>query len=380
MYKGCVVLNRALIVEEVLFGFLKELEAFEYAMESLDHIWNVLFPSENGKWHHLRVVNYKEAYVFIDITGDLKPIELKKPNSINELPDYRFPDLNGWTNLVQEARSWLKLVAKDWIAANKRVRVEYPLDYRKGIVPHALIRATFADYFRFDLEVGPEKKQKIIELVESLYLRRSENTELESLTANEYFNYCKIAYIAAKREDEKVDETLSGRELYRMFADGRDDGLLEIDGDSQQEFADWIDGKHPKKGMGGHPWEIKRGGNTTHITLAVYRPRYSQHNRFVIELCGEAWTRFAETLKMLYAIHKAGLPITITNPESVRKRLLAQDNVGIIPSYDSYHRANQYFPAKQDVFEVLHYKDLGRYKRRITPFITWEPLPILRPM
>lgn len=64
-------------VEEVLFGFLKELEAFEYAMESLDHIWNVLFPSENGKWHHLRVVNYKEAYFFIDITGDLKPIELK---------------------------------------------------------------------------------------------------------------------------------------------------------------------------------------------------------------------------------------------------------------------------------------------------------------
>lgn len=367
-------------VEEVLFGFLKELEAFEYAMESLDHIWNVLFPSENGKWHHLRVVNYKEAYVFIDITGDLKPIELKKPNSINELPDYRFPDLNGWSNLVHEARNWLKLVAKDWITANKRVRIEYPLDYRKGIVPHALIRATFADYFRFDLEVGPEKKQKNIELVESLYLRRSENTELESLTANEYFNYCKIAYIAAKREDEQVDETLSGRELYRMFADGRDDGLLEIDGDSQQEFADWIDGKHPKKGMGGHPWEIKRGGNTTHITLAVYRPPYSQRNRFIIELCGEAWTRFAETLKMLYAIHEAGLPITITNPESVRKRLLAQDNVGVIPSYDSYHRANQYFPAKQDVFEVLHYKDLGRYKRRITPFITWEPLPILRPM
>ena len=144
--------------------------------------------------------------------------------------------------------------------------------------------------------------------MESLYLRRSENTELESLTANEYFNYCKIAYIAAKQEDEHVDETLSGKELYRIFADGRDDGLLEIDGDSQQEFADWIDGKHPKKGMGGHPWEIKRGGNTTHITLAVYRPPYSQRNRFIIELCGEAWTRFAETLKMLYAIHEAVCP------------------------------------------------------------------------
>lgn len=366
-------------IEEVLFAFLGELEEFEYMTESLDHIWNVLFPTENGKWHYLRVVNYMEGYIFIDITGNLKPIELKKPNAINELPEYRFPDLNGWAKLVHEARSWLTFVAKDWITANKRVQVEYPLEYRKGIVPHALIRATFPAYFRFDLELGAEKKQKIIELVESGYLRRSESTERESLTANEYFNYCKIAYIAARREDEQVDESLSGRELYRIFADGRDDGLLEIDGDSQQEFADWIDAKHPKKGIGGHPWEIKRGGNTTHITLVVYKPRYSQSGRYIIELCGEAWNRFAETLKMLYAIHDAGLPITITNPESVRKRLLAQDNVGIIPAYDSYHRANQYYPAKQDVFEVLHYKDLGRYKRRITPFITWEPLPILKP-
>ncbi len=98
---------------------LAELETFEYSMDSLNHIWNVLFPTEHEKWYYLRVVNYLESYVFIDITGDLKPIELKKPNSINELPDYRFPDLNGWTKLVHEACIWLKFVAKDWITANK---------------------------------------------------------------------------------------------------------------------------------------------------------------------------------------------------------------------------------------------------------------------
>jgi hypothetical protein len=32
-----------------------------------------------------------------------------------------------------------------------------------------------------------------------------------------------------------------------------------------------------------------------------------------------------------------------------------------------------------DVFDVMYFGDLGRYKRRITPFITWEPLPILKP-
>jgi hypothetical protein len=48
--------------------------------------------------------------------------------------------------------------------------------------------------------------------------------------------------------------------------------LRDIDGDSEQEFADWIEGMHPTKSSGGHPWEIKRGGNTTQINLGVYGP------------------------------------------------------------------------------------------------------------
>ena len=68
----------------------------------------------------------------------------------------------------------------------------------------------------------------------------------------------------------------------------------------------------------------------------------------------------------------------ISHPEVVRKRLLAQDTIGIIPSHASYHRAYQRFRKDQDVFEVMYYKDLGRYKRRVTPFITWEPLPLLQ--
>lgn len=82
-------------------------------------------------------------------------------------------------------------------------------------------------------------------------------------------------------------------------------------------------------------------------------------------------------MKMLLAIHKASLPISIHDPEGVRNRLLGQDNIGIVPNY-SLHRANQHFSKEQEVYDVLHYDDLGRYKRRITPFIRWEPLPILK--
>jgi len=69
---------------------------------------------------------------------------------------------------------------------------------------------------------------------------------------------------------------------------------------------------------------------------------------------------------MLHAIHEAGLPIMIYNPEGVRSRLLEQDNIGIIAEHDTLHRGWQRYPKEQNVFDVL-------------PFITWEPLPILKP-
>jgi hypothetical protein len=83
---------------------------------------------------------------------------------------------------------------------------------------------------------------------------------------------------------------------------------------------------------------------------------------------------------MFLAIHDAGLPITINNPEGIRKRLLAEDNIGIVPSFHSLHRANQHFREEDSVFDVLYFDDFGKYKTRIKPFITWEPLPILRPV
>jgi len=284
-----------------------------------------------------------------------------------------------WAELMVAARRWLRTTKRDWVKSNKRVQMEYPLDYRCGIVPNALIRASLSDIYRMDLELGKAKTRRLVRLVEQGFFMHRENTEVKTITAAAYFNYCKVAYLAGRRRDDVVDEGLSGRDMYARYADGRHEGLLDIDPDSEEEFAAWIDHTHPKRGGGGHPWEIKRGGNTTHIDLCVSRPSAYQKEGFIVTLRGESIGRMVETMQMLIAIHDAGFPITITNPEGVRKRLLAQDNIGIIPEYDSLHRANQRFPRDQDVFDVLYYSDLGRFKRRIKPFITWKPLPILKP-
>jgi len=232
--------------------------------------------------------------------------------------------------------------------------------------------------YRIDKELGMRACGTFVDLVETGYFHREENTIAPVMSAGEYFKYCKLAYIAGKRPDETMDYAMSGRAMYRLYADGRHEGLLDIDDGSAEEFGAWIDGKHPKRSTGGHPWEIKRGGNTTHIDLAVYRPP-ERNGGFRIELIAPALGRLAEAVRIFLAIRDEKLPIAIADPEGVRKRILAQDNIGIIPRHETLHRAAQDFDSSRNVYDVMYYAGLGRYKRRLTPFIDWYPLPLLVP-
>jgi len=364
--------------ENNVYTLIKELELFDYKIEYVDHIWHIIFPDKKDKWHHLRVTKYNEVYYIDLFDNNLSTLEVTSNKSIQVEP-YNDDPGAVWNDLIISVRDWLKFVQKNWIKANKLAQEDYPLNRRLGFVPNALVRASLSDIYQINEELGKAKTKKFIKLVESNYFHNEQNIARESMTANDFFAYCKIAYIAGQRKGDHIDEALSGREMYKRYADGRDEGLLEIAANSKREFASWIDGKHPKKTTGGHPWEIKRGGNTTHIDLYVSRPSYYQKEGFKITLAGASIGRLKETICMFLAIYDAKLPITINNPEGIRKRLLAQDNIGIIPCYQSLHRANQLFREDEAVFDVLHFDDLGRYKTRIKPFITWRPLSIFKP-
>ncbi len=85
-------------------------------------------------------------------------------------------------------------------------------------------------------------------------------------------------------------------------------------------------------------------------------------------------------MQIANALHRRKIPINIRNANSIRKRILGQDNYGIIPEYLWHSYAERNFNSDQDVFDTIHYKDLGRYKRRIKPFISWNVLPVLKPL
>lgn len=371
--------------ENNVYSFLKELKQFDYEISYTDHIWNIIFPDKKKKWHYLRCVKYKETYYISHIDGEKCCLEIILDKSIAAAESFGSSvyydgrdDLpKAWGDLITAARIWLKRVNKDWVKTQKEVQENYPLDRRLGYISNALVRVSLPDMYRIDKKLGKANCKKFIKLVEEGYFHKNENYTVNTLTANKFFEYCKIAYIAAAEKPDYIDKSLTGKEMYQRYADGRHEGLLDIDPNSKKEFANWLDGKHPKKTSGGHPWEIKRGGNTTHINLYVSRPSFHLNESFEITLAGASIGRLNETVRMFLAIHDAGLPITIADPEGIRKRILAQDNVGIIPKYESLHRANQQFREDEYVYDVLYFHDLGRSRNKLKTFITWKPLPLL---
>ena len=375
--------------DENVQTFLKELKKFQYKFDG-DRIWTIIFSDKKDRWHKLHVQQYKDIFYISLIDGDAPALEVQPGKKVETYEsrgsswgrpsrlDCHEVDPQ-WEPLISAARAWLKRVEGDWIKVNALVMENYPVNRRKGYVPHSIVRASLPDVFRLDGELGKKNTAKFIKMHESRYFWDDKNIERLTMTAKIFFDYCKIAYIAAKRKDERVDEELSGLEMYKRYADGRHEGLLDINIDSEEEFATWLDGAHPKRDRGGHPWEIKRGGNTTQIDLTVSRPRFREKEGFIVSINARAITRMAEAIRMFLSLYDAGMPITISEPEAIIKRLLAQDNIGIVPCYASLHRANQSYPEEQDVFDVMHYDDLGRYKRRMKPFIIWHPLPMLIP-
>ncbi|MEN0049503.1 MAG: hypothetical protein AAF806_20755 [Bacteroidota bacterium] len=376
-------------LEQFVNHFIKTIQKFDYTLSGFDPLWKVSFKTAKDEWHYLQISRYRETfYVYSILDEELGSLEVVLGKSIlSKRSDFHSvarpiesdeESVEDWTKVMIAANQHLDSCAEDWVKVNKQIQEQCPLEYRYGTIASRLVRDSIPDSFRLDKAVGKSESKQFVQLVESGYFFNEQNHIAPSMTVAQYFEYCKIAYLAAASEEDHLDETSSGRAMYERFADNRHEGLLDIDPNSEQEFADWLDDKHPKRNRGGHPWEIKRGGSFTHVGLRVQRPRYSQKTDFKIELYGNSTNRLPETIKMFLAIHQAGLPINIVEPENIRKRLLGQDNFGIVPSYESLYRSNQHFSEEDNVFDTIYYEDLGDHKEHLTPFIRWESLPLLR--
>ena len=369
------------------------LDSFKNGFSGPDPTWDVPYPirSAKAKWGRCWASRYKGTTYF-GFSGRWRAEVNPREGKFDLDREHYWGTWRALTTAPDDVIAWLREVLRDPAKANRRIAVEYPLDERKGIVPRFVAERYIPDLYSISKALGAAKSREFVKIHATGFFHREENAYVENMTANKFFEYCRIAYIAAEEKEDHLDKSLSGREMYKRYADGRCGALLEIDPDSPEQFLAWLDHKVPcDHDLGDHPWEIKRGGNTTHIDLYVYRPhsynwykpgdeKYEKMQR-TVEVClsGHHIGRIVETVKMFLALHKAGLPITIGDADSVRNRILSLDNLGLLPESESLHRGWQEFPADFHIADVMHFSDFGRARRQALPFVSWAPMPILLP-
>ncbi len=374
---------------DLIFTFLKELNNFQYETGYAIRIWNIIFPVVNGNWYHLRVVLREHIFYISHVDGNTCPLEADTNNKIVNVsePFYCNRKMEGssnpdqiWTPIIKDSMRWIEEVKSDWIKSYKYIHKNYPFNNRYGTINSKFIRGRLEDYYCMNKELRNEKVNQFVELVESEYFENLDKFILKDMTANDYFSFCKIAYISYFSDVECFDRNLSGYEMYQNFSDGRHNGLLDINFDSKKEFSSWLNGKHPKFQHGGHPWEIIKGYSSININMFVERPDYWNKSGYRIRISASESCWVAAAVKMFLALYNAGIHVLITDYNEIRERLLDLDNIGIVPEYESTLNIRSNFSKTEKVYEVIHYDELENHKQILAPFINWKPLPILKPI
>jgi len=210
----------------------------------------------------------------------------------------------------------------------------------------------------------PEVKERLLEdITEEEINEFIENAEekttnrIENMTSGKYFECVRLAY-----QNNNYDlGTLSDKELYLKYADGRDEGLTDINLDSKEEFDDWYNNKDK---FGGHPWEIMRGHSFYRVNL------YISHDDkgYYLRLDGNKILRKIEIAKIYLSLTKNNIPIEIYDVDIIKKALTGEDYIGIVPSYIAPVYCGSYF-KKYKPLEFIHIHD-----DKILDYIKWEDI------
>ena len=160
---------------------------------------------------------------------------------------------------------------------------------------------------------------------------------------------------------------MTPKEQYYLHADGRDEGLRDIVPDSPEAFNIWL---YDSNRRGGHPWEVCRGGNSTHVALNVMQ----DERGYWLYLAGDAWNRTIETVKFYLALTRAGVPVFLAEAHTLADRLAEKEKIGIVPDGVIPVYCESDFP-NEHIIDFINLPDEDQEK--FLPFCTWyEEQPI----
>lgn len=261
-------------------GTIEDYESFEDCVdyygistfEEYQNLWNREYPNEEY-WYYFefRKVTYNNKNYYLIAVNNRIILNVDPLNS------------KGWG---ENRTSLVKLVfevVKDLIGFariedyNEYVKNNLDYELREGIL-------LLKDYW----EIKPEEKIKYFNELSNInvedFIAKVQTQSVENLvlikdmTANKYYEICKIAYDVIGKGDNK----LSLKELFYKNADGRDQGLSEINGNSIEEFNTWYrENEHHFD----HTFEILPGRSFYRANLWIVK----KDNGYYLKLSGKTF-------------------------------------------------------------------------------------------
>jgi hypothetical protein len=336
--------------------YLQEGEVEHY--EDFVELYESEYP-DAVKWYTLSFSEYQNVY-YIAIDGSLT-IQANAADFQKDL-QHSHDELCDW--LYQKVNSTVKKLAEN--ADEYNAYVENNLSYRKRY--GKLLRSDYwsinqeeKDYFASDF--ADEDIKRFKKIAETSVLKTHKN-KIKRMNAGDFFGFCKICY-EANDYFSKQNKPLDAKEMYLNMADGRDCGLRSICTDSDAVFLQW----HTNEShCGGHPWEICRGGNSTHISLYVHR----EANEWMIILAGSSRTRAVETIRMALALHKNNIPFNLRDADELYRMLTGQDFIGIVPEYVFPRYCHSSFPKEDRIIDFMNL--YHEHEQKIINKAHWYPI------
>ncbi len=315
--------------------------------------WEDWFPEET-EWYEFQAVQLKdEGYRAVTLRHKVVILQDK----------HREPA--GYPNEITEFVQWLIDGVKECIdmlkagTYNDYVNANLPPQHRTGKIRRK-------DFWN----IWPEAREEFFEDISAEdvaeFIKKASaqgvdpetiKERLPGMTANDFYRFCAMGY--AENRYKGCD--LTPKEQYYLHADGRDSGLRNIDADDPAAFYAWL---HDRSRGGGHPWEVCRGGNSTHVSLYPL----DDENGYYFILDGDAWNRTIETVKFYLALTRAGVPVYLREAHTLADRLAETEWIGIVPEgvFPAYCESR--FPNDHIIdFINLPYDD----REKFLPFCIW---------
>ena len=377
------------------YGDFKELKSCGEVdtYEEFQGIWKTDYPDEE-KWYELVLVEsfYPDGTLrFRSLVLDNRTIISGRTDVENQMSLSEQDAADALCKLIlPAAEDSMRLLRED--KYNDMVAEQLPLEFRTGVIRRRNEWRCNPERRRYDYDNLSE------ETVEELkqFLSDGSNEEdivgrMKTFTANDFFKACCLGYQTCG-----YDLTgLSPAEAYLRFADGRDEGLTGtghglnegpgIDFGDPKAWDDWFFSRR----MGGHPWEVVRGGNSTHVDLRVCHDK--QHIEFehrIGRLTDEEYNRQMENagyyltvagthrqfeaINFFLALRTAGYPVVLSDADELLARFSGDDYIGIVPHNMPTRYCENLVPDKYGtIIDFIHvYRDDLPVRE---PCIEWLP-------